>query len=380
LPSCLCLPRSLQNFSRLLLFLAAAATVCAAQEPFPGEPPPQQQQQQQPSEQPAPAASALPPVTDDQIATPTIRVNTSVVLVPTLVEKSSGAVVYGLQPKDFTLLDNGVPQNVHVDEDLDSQPVSLVICMERGRDAALEFDKFARLGPLLELFTGEGKGEAALVVFDSRPTYLEAFSKDTSYIDRDLRELPPGDGGAAILDAVGFSVNLLEQRPADHRRVLLLISETRDHGSRNVTIPQLVERIGISNTLVFSLAFAPSKAELIDWGKGNTNGGTELNILAPLMMSINAMRRNTPKTLASMSGGEYEPFTRDKAFENHVSEVASHARNRYMLSFRPTDLTPGLHTIKVTLAQDYGARIVTRASYWAINDAAVDAPAKPPSP
>ncbi|HTW47314.1 MAG TPA: hypothetical protein VMD92_05155, partial [Acidobacteriaceae bacterium] len=248
----------------MLLLIAALCGSCAAQEPFPGEPAAQQPPAQ--AQQPAPVANLPPPVTESQLAPPTIRVNTSVVLVPTLVEKSSGGVVYGLQPKDFTLLDNGVPQIVHVDEDLDSSPVSLVICMERGRDAALEFDKFARLGPLLELFTGEDRGEVALVVFDSKPVYLEGFEKDTTYIQRDLQELPPGDGGAAILDAAGYSIGLLENRPADHRRVLLLISETRDHGSRVVTIPELVERIGTSNTLVLSLTFSPSKAELIDWG------------------------------------------------------------------------------------------------------------------
>ena len=349
----------------------ALSALCTAQEPFPGEPPPQQQPPS--SQQAAPARNLPPPVSDEQLAAPTIRVNTSVVLVPTLVEKSSGAVLYGLQPKDFTLLDNGVKQDVHVDEDLDSSPVSLVICVERGRDAALEFDKFAHLGPLLELFTGQDRGEVALVVFDSKPIFLEGFEKDTSYIQGDLQNLPPGDGGAAILDAAGFSIGLLENRPADHRRVLLLISETRDHGSHLVTIPQLVERIGISNTLVLSLTFSPSTAELIDWGRGNTNGGTELNLLAPVVMAINAMRKNTPKALASMSGGEYAPFTREKGFEDRVAEVANHARNRYMLSFRPTDLTPGLHTIKVSLAENYGAHVVTRASYWAVNDAAAGA-------
>jgi VWFA-related protein len=301
-------------------------------------------------------------------------VNTSVVLVPTLVEKSSGDVLYGLQPKDFTLLDNGVPQNVHVDEDLDSQPVSLLICMERGRDAALEFDKVARLGPLLQLFLGDEQsgnrtGEAALVAFDSHPVYLEGFQTDTTDLENQLQNLPPGDGGAAILDAVGYSVNLLEQRPADHRRVLLLISETRDHGSRHVTIPELVERIGGSNTLVLSLAFSPGKAELMEWAKGNPHGDSGGGLLAPFIMAVNAMRKNAPKTLASMSGGEYEPFTRDKAFENRLAEEAKHARNRYLLSFRPTDPTPGLHTIQVKLTQDYGARVVARESYWAVNDA-----------
>ena len=359
-----------------LLVAGSLCSVCAAQEPFPGEPaaPPTPP----PSQRPAP--NLPPPISDDQYRTPTIRVNTSVVLVPTLVEKSSGDVLYGLQPKDFTLLDNEVPQNVHVDQDLDSQPVSLLICIERGRDAALEFDKFARLGPLLQLFLGDEQsgnrtGEAALVAFDSHPVYLEGFQKDTTDLENQLQNLPPGDGGAAILDAAGYSLNLLEQRPADHRRVLLLISETRDYGSRHVTIPELVERIGESNTLVLSLAFSPGTAELMDWGKGNSHGDSGGGLLAPLIMAYNAMRKNAPKTLASMSGGEYEPFSRDKAFENRLAEEAKHARNRYLLSFRPTDPTPGLHTVQVKLTQDYGARVVARESYWAVKDAA-PAPSK----
>ncbi len=250
------------------------------------------------------------------------------------------------------------------------EPVSLVICIQRSRDATLEFDKFAHLGPLLQLFTGGNQGEAALVVFDSKPVYLEGFQRDTSYIERDLQQLPEGDGGAAILDAVGFSVNLLEQRPPDHRRVLLLISESRDHGSRHITIPQLVERIGSSNTLIFSVSFSPSRAEVMDWAKGNSGGGEDINLMGALKMAMNAMRRNVPKTLAGMSGGEYEPFAREKGFENRIAEAATHAHNRYMLSFYPTDPTPGLHTLQVKLTQDYGARIVARANYWAVNDAA----------
>lgn len=377
---------------RFLLICLVAAPVCAAQqqaEPFPGEPAAKPQQQSQPQQQAepfpgepanlpksqAPAQTTSPqakPFTpqdfppDPNAEMPTFHVSTSVVIVPTLVEKTSGEVLYGLKPQDFAVYDNGVEQKVQLDDDLDTQPVSLVVCIERGRDAPLEFDKIGKLGPLLDLFTRDGLGNIALVAFDSKATWVEPFSQDTGNITRDLKRMPGGDGGAAILDAVGYSVNLLEQQPPDHRRVLLLISESRDHGSHHFNIPQLVERIGTSNTLVLSLVFSPGKAEIIDWGKGNTNGGTELNILAPLVMTVNAMRRNTPKTLAALSGGEYDPFTREKGFEARVDEVASHARNRYILSFHPSDLTPGLHTIQVKLTQDYGAHVVARNSYWAI--------------
>lgn len=375
-----------------LLCASACAGVCPAQQPFPGEPPnPPAPSQAKPQAEPFPGEPARAPAQPDSssapgsaagssptepegfapdpnLAMPTFRVSTSVVIVPTLVEKKDGDVLYGLKPSDFQVFDNGVLQKVHVDDDLDTQPVSLVVCVERGRDAPMEFDKIGKLGPLLQLFTGDGRGEVALVAFDSRPVWVEPFSSDIDGVSRDLRRMPAGDGGAAILDAVGYSVNLLEQQPPDHRRVLLLISESRDHGSTHFNIPQLVERIGTSNTLVLSLVFSPGKAEIINWARGEPDGGTgtELNILAPLMMTVNAMRRNTPRTLAALSGGEYDPFTKERGFEARVAEVASHARNRYILSFHPTDLTPGLHTIQVKLTQDYGAHVVARNSYWAI--------------
>ena len=45
-------------------------------------------------------------------------------------------------------------------------------------------------------------------------------------------------------------------------------------------------------------------------------------------------------------------------------DAAKHMRNRYLITFSPSDPTPGLHTIRVRTAQDYGARIVARANYW----------------
>jgi hypothetical protein len=66
-----------------------------------------------------------------------------------------------------------------------------------------------------------------------------------------------------------------------------------------------------------------------------------------------------------MSGGEYTTFASDKKFEARVAEAAKHAHNRYLITFSPSDPTPGLHTIRVRTTQDYGARIVARDHYWA---------------
>ena len=71
---------------------------------------------------------------------------------PTLVEEKGGGILYGLKPSDFILEDNGVPQKIRVQEEMDTAPVALVVAVEQGGSSVLEFDKLAQLGPLLDVF------------------------------------------------------------------------------------------------------------------------------------------------------------------------------------------------------------------------------------
>jgi hypothetical protein len=89
-----------------------------------------------------------------------------------------------------------------------------------------------------------------------------------------------------------------------------------------------------------------------------------MSMVSAVVMAVQAFKKNVAKEVAHMSGGEYETFTGDKRFEQRIVDAARHARNRYLITFSPSDPTPGLHTIRVRTAQDYGARIVARANYW----------------
>jgi len=138
---------SFRFFPVVILAILSAGLTLGAQQLPPAEPP-----------QPLPSA---------QVGTPTLRVTANEVLVPTLVEKAGGGIIYGLKPEDFVLEDNGVPQKIRVQEEMDTAPVALVVAVEEGGVSVLEFDKVAKLGPLLDLFLSDGKGQAALVGFDS---------------------------------------------------------------------------------------------------------------------------------------------------------------------------------------------------------------------
>ena len=294
----------------------------------------------------------------------TLRVTTTEVLVPTLVEKRGSGILYGLKASDFALEDNGMPQKIRVQEEMDTAPVALVVAVERGGASVLEFDKLAKMGPLLDVFLTDPRSQAALVGFDSEPQLLEDFTHNGDQIDTDLQHLQPGDGGAAILDTVNYAVNLLATQPREFRRVLLLISEERDHGSKHTKPAQLIQKIGESDALVLSISFSPALAELGHDVKDSSPDQATMNLMSTLIMAINAFKKNVAKELAVESGGEYTTFVGDKKFEARVMSAAKDARNRYLITFHPSDPTPGLHTIHVRTTQDYGARVVARANYW----------------
>jgi VWFA-related protein len=309
-----------------------------------------------PVEPPKPMPSSAPD-------TQNLQVTTTEVLVPTLVEKKNGGVIYGLKANDFKVEDDGIPQKIRVQEEMDTAPVALVVAVEQGGASVLEFDKLAHLGPLLELFLAEPKSQVALIGFDSQPHLIDDFTHAQDQVDDDLKHLEPGDGGAAILDTLAYGVNLLEMQPKEFRRVLLIVSEERDHGSKHTKPVQLIKSIGESDVLVLSVSFSPSRAEFMH-DAADSGDDRFLNPISALAMVVKAFKKNVSKEIAEMSGGEYTTFTNDKKFEAKVVEAASHTRNRYLITFSPSNPKPGLHTITVKTAEDYGARIVARANYW----------------
>jgi VWFA-related protein len=257
---------------------------------------------------------------------PTFRTQSNVVLVPALVRNKSGDVVYDLKAGDFIIEDDGVPQTTHLDEAAEEEPVYLVVAIQCGRRADFELPRMQGLSAMLDPLIEQPGSKIALIAFDSQVHALESFTSNGDALKQDLRNLQPGDGGAAILDAVNYSVKMLDEVPKDRKRVLLLISETRDHGSQTATVDDVIKAIGNSNTVVYTLAFSPSKSNVLDTLKGNNNPDfhpqqTEVHegpdLLAPLMLAAQAMRKNTAKAIAAQSGGEYQTFDSGKGFDAH---------------------------------------------------------------
>jgi VWFA-related protein len=299
---------------------------------------------------------------------PTFSAESNVVLVPTLVMDAKGNAVYGLQARDFIIEDDGVEQISHLDEAGEAQPVSIIVAIQCGRRAAREFARMQGLASMLQPVLSAPQTETALLFFDSTLTLAHDFTNDFDAIEKGLKELQAGDDGARILDAVAYSLKLLRKLPEGRQRVLLLISETRDHGSHFAKLDDVMTLAGITNTAIYALPFSPSISSVLDTERGSNKDERQPtpDLLAPLSMARQAMRKNIPKAIASMTGGEYELFSSREGFERRMNTFGNHLHSRYVLSFQTKNPRPGLHQIRVRLRNSPPNQVVrSRTNYWA---------------
>jgi len=353
----------------------------------------------------------------DSTQTATITTRSTLVLVPALVRDKHNDLVFTLTADDFALTDDGVPQKLRLEPDTGGEPLALVVDVEVGGAGAREQKNLTKLAPMIEALVGNVPHHVAVVEFDSRPTLEQDFTTDNEATAGTLNELAPGDNGAAILDSVGFSVDLLRKQPATYRRAILLISETLDRGS-TLKLDDALRAITDTNTAIYSIGFSTGKSEAAHYAyrelptkPAGPNGswlrlenaapnpphgcmGKDPNpdpdathhtiikaydcltqLAPPLalakMAAIDAtdsLKRNIPETVARITGGEYFKLTDEKSLERSLQTLANHIPNRYVLSFQPQSPHAGFHVLTLKAPEYEGFEVTARNGYWATGD------------
>lgn len=306
---------------------------------------------------------------------PTIRFTSTLVIVPTLVRSASGELVSNLGAGDFRLTDDGIEQKVFA-ESTENQPIAVVVVMQTGGAAPPQFQNYQTLNAVLNHMMGSSIHKVALVTFDSRPQEIWNFPPRVDGLRYAFSHPEDGDRGAAILDALNRAMDLLQEQPASLRRIVLLLSQTEDDGSK-APAEDMLRRLGESNTTIYSVAFSPKKTALKERIAGyrrkssphrrspsRVSADKTLDASARLALALKAIREDTAAEVAALSGGEQVRINDQRDLERKLSVLANDFANCYTLSFQPNSKEPGFHTIKVQVKKSDGLNVAARASYW----------------
>ena len=312
------------------------------------------------------------------------------VVAPTTVTDSKGHYVDGLEPEDLTLYDNNVPQAIHMD--WMSYPIDLVVAVQASANSGAVIDKLGGSGILFTQLLAGDRGRTALLSFSDDVKVHQDFTGDSDSVIHAMRMLRKEGSDAHILDAMLKALNMLEQRPAGRRRIVLMIAERRDRSSKAklVDVMQKVERLNVS---VYWLTYSPflepftvkpktaedlkPEDERIKRRQCALCPSPDETPVAPdvgpggLLYAMGELLRLQQQDLSSLftqyTGGRTLPFLKKNALEQAIQLVGAEVHRQYILNFEPKGSEPGtFHAIRVEVKGRPQLQAKTREGYWVL--------------
>jgi VWFA-related protein len=321
---------------------------------------------------------------------PLFRIGTLNIVAPVLVTDRDGNIVDGLQPSQFHLWDNGKEQNIQVD--VTYEPISLVVAIQCSARVETLLPQIKHLGSILQNIIGV-QGEAAVLKFDGRLQVTQDFTNDPDKIKAAINKIQPGSSGSRMIDAVDRGVRMLSKRPKNNRKIVLLVSETRDEGSET-RLKQALINANLTNTLVYTVDITQLMVRLTEkrpdprptrvdpttmnapLGIPNTpttadtmysmgNRAQFVPLLKEIYTDAKGIFVRDPATqFARSTGGHEFYFMSQRGLEDAVQKIGTEIHSHYMISYKPNNQTEGgYHTIEVTL-DDPKLATRTRPGYW----------------
>ena len=272
-----------------------------------------------------------------------IRVDVNLVRVVTTVKNSAGDPVGSLTREDFTVLDNGVPQQVAVFEHHTDQPLSVALLIDTSgstaKDLKYEVDSIGRF--LHALFAeGNAKDTVALYSFNYQVVKHNHFTHNAGPIERSLHTLH-GEAGTSLYDAIYLASRGLDNR--DGRRIMVIVTDGGDTTS-TVDFHAALEAAQLADSVIYPILVVPIANDA-----GRNVGG-----------------ENALTTLAAGTGGHVFAPTLGAELDRAFTHLIEDLRTQYMLAYYPKDvpLTKNrFHRLDVRVSKPQ-LRVLARNGYY----------------
>ena len=303
-------------------------------------------------------------IDDPELITFSTEIN--VVSIPVVVTGPKGVYIHGLEKSDFTVIDNGVPQDI-LEFDVSFQPISMVICVQTSDRIESMLDQLEKTAYLFTQSVLGEFGQTAIIGFDSRIKVLSEFTNDPKKIDRVLSNLRVGANGIRVSDAVYEGIRMLLKQPENHKRVVVVISEGQDNGSQ-IRLGETIRTAQLNGIQIYPIYLSTLKSRLKDppappsspypagisplpASPGTVNTPTTqqqarysatpnmIPLIADLVVGVkNLVFRDALAALSAGTGGRnFKPMT-DEGLQNAIVKVGEDLHSQYLLTYSPNNL------------------------------------------
>jgi Ca-activated chloride channel family protein len=273
------------------------------------------------------------------VGQPMFRTGTQVVPLYVTVTDATKRLVPGLQREDFTVLDNGVVQDLSV-FDNNPRPFSVVVMLDTSLSMTLNLDLVKRAAEqfLLRL-TPEDRGMVG--AFNDKIQFATELTDDRDTLIGSLNDLMFGNP-TRLYDAIDQSIDQL--RPVESRRVVLAFTDGDDTASRK-DLGDVLTKARDEEVMVYAIGLES-------------------------VMTVQGVRQRTRpdrglRRLADETGGGYFELKTTSELGSTFTRVADELRAQYVLGFAPAAMDGKVHKLEVRLKQP-GLNARARKSYLAV--------------
>jgi VWFA-related protein len=308
--------------------------------------------------------------------TPSFHSEVKEVLVPVTIRDKHGKIVQTLDPKDFTLVQDGKTQTITSFRRDTNLPLTLGLLVDTSMSMheQLGAEKSASQKFLDEMLT-QAKDQAFVIHFDREVELLQdvTASKDKLYnalgmlesahTDVDTTRGNGGDGdegqrgsrhhgGTQLYDAVYLAANEILSKQQG-RKAIVILTDGRDRGSKE-TLSDAVEAAQRADTTVYAIYF---KGEEEHRGFGDRRGG-----------GMGGPRIGYPggkilTDIATKTGGQMFEAKKKDNIDAIYAQIEEELRSQYMLAYKPDAASEGYHRITVT-AKDKDLKVQAREGFY----------------
>jgi VWFA-related protein len=293
------------------------------------------------------------------------RSGASAVVVDVSVRDASHRVVTDLKANDFTVLDNGVPQQV---EELSYGKLPIDVTVGLDISGSVTGPLLDRLRTAIRQLMADLKKDdrLKLMIFNMRFSQTIDFTTDVTAIDRAIQTAGAA-GGTALFDAV--SVAMVTAADPGRRQLVVFFTDGTDTSSTTTgeTLLKVAER---SRATVSFVLLPTVTAGAASSSSAPPAGGSRTTEMAPGLLDSTGARTvtivDTPiQHVANATGGVVLPIGSGVGTLGPTFlQVLDRFRSAYVLFYSPKGVDrSGFHTLTVTVNRP-GAIVEARRGYF----------------